>query len=41
MFGVTTNNLCKNIGWAKKGIFSFSYVPLNILSSAGIVLFFL
>jgi len=39
MFGVTTNSLLKNIGWAKKGIFSFSYVPLNILSAAGVVLF--
>lgn len=39
MFGVTTNNLWKNIGWAKKGILSFSYVPLNILSSSAIVLF--
>jgi len=38
MFGVTTNNLLKNIGWAKKGIFSFSYVPLNILSVSGILL---
>ncbi len=39
MFGVTTNSLLKNIGWAKKGIFSFSYVPLNILSTAGFTLF--
>jgi dolichol-phosphate mannosyltransferase len=39
MFGVTTNNLAKNIGWAKKGIFSFSYVPLNLLSTAGFALF--
>jgi dolichol-phosphate mannosyltransferase len=26
------------VGWAKKGIFSFSYVPLNILSFAGTLL---
>lgn len=39
MFGVTTNSLFKNIGWAKKGIFSFSYVPLNILSACGVGLF--
>lgn len=39
MFGVTTNNLWKNIGWAKKGILSFSYVPLTILSVAGVILF--
>ena len=36
MFGVTTNSFWKNIGWAKKGILSFSNVPLNILSVAGI-----
>jgi polyisoprenyl-phosphate glycosyltransferase len=32
MFGVTTNNLIKNIAWARKGIFSFSYVPLELIS---------
>lgn len=40
-FGHTTNNIFKNIGWAKKGIFSFSYVPLNILSAFGWVMLFL
>jgi dolichol-phosphate mannosyltransferase len=39
MFGVTTNSLLKNIGWAKKGILSFSNTPLNILSFAGTLLF--
>ncbi|MBK5276313.1 MAG: epimerase, partial [Desulfuromonadales bacterium] len=39
MFGVTTNSLLKNIGWAKKGILSFSNTPLNILSFAGTILF--
>jgi dolichol-phosphate mannosyltransferase len=39
MFGVTTNSLLKNLGWAKKGILSFSKVPLNLLSSGGLVLF--
>ncbi len=39
MFGETTNNLRKNIGWAKKGIFSFSNVPLTMLSFVGTVLF--
>ena len=38
MFGRTTNSLLKNLGWAKKGILSFSYVPLDILSSSAIVL---
>ncbi|MBU1177532.1 MAG: glycosyltransferase family 2 protein [Patescibacteria group bacterium] len=32
MFGQTTNNLIKNIRWAKKGIFSFSYLPLELIS---------
>lgn len=41
MFGVTTNSFWKNIGWAKKGILSFSYVPLSVLSSVAIVLFVL
>lgn len=39
MFGTTTNSLIKNIGWAKKGILSFSNTPLNILSFFGSVLF--
>jgi dolichol-phosphate mannosyltransferase len=39
MFGRSTNSLLKNIGWAKKGILSFSNTPLNILSFFGIVLF--
>ena len=36
MFGVSTNNLSKNIEWAKKGIFSFSNVPLTMLTTAGV-----
>ncbi|HTL71244.1 MAG TPA: glycosyltransferase family 2 protein [Candidatus Eisenbacteria bacterium] len=32
MFGRSTNNLWKNVRWAKKGIFSFSYVPLELIS---------
>lgn len=38
MFGVSTNNLRKNIWWAKKGIFSFSYLPLEIMSYMGFFL---
>jgi nucleoside-diphosphate-sugar epimerase/glycosyltransferase involved in cell wall biosynthesis len=38
MFGVSTNNWRKNIWWAKKGIFSFSFVPLEMLSYAGLIL---
>ena len=35
MFGVSTNNWIKNIGWAKKGIFSFSRMPLHVLTAIG------
>ena len=35
MFGVSTNNWIKNIGWAKKGIFSFSRIPLHMLTAIG------
>lgn len=38
MFGVTTNNWRKNIGWARKAIFSFSYVPLELLTYVGAAL---
>jgi dolichol-phosphate mannosyltransferase len=41
MFGRSTNNLMKNIGWAKKGILSFSNVPLTMLSVAGTLLLLL
>ena len=39
-FGRTTNSIFKNLGWAKKGIFSFSYVPLNMLSAFGWAMLF-
>lgn len=32
MFGRTTNSMLKNLGWARKAIFSFSYVPLEIIT---------
>ena len=35
MFGKSSNNLFKNIGWAKKGIFSFSRKPLDMLTTFG------
>jgi polyisoprenyl-phosphate glycosyltransferase len=38
MFGVSTNNLLKNIEWAKKGIFSFSNTPLTMLTTLGVVM---
>jgi dolichol-phosphate mannosyltransferase len=31
-FGRTTNSLLKNFGWARKAIFSFSYVPLDLIT---------
>jgi dolichol-phosphate mannosyltransferase len=38
MFGHSTNNLIRNLGWAKKGILSFSNTPLNLLSLMGTLL---
>ena len=32
MFGKTTNSLIKNLRWARKGIFSFSYLPLELIT---------
>lgn len=32
MFGATTNSLIKNLGWARKAIFSFSYIPLDMIT---------
>lgn len=32
MFGRTTNSLLKNLGWARKAIFSFSYIPLDFIT---------
>jgi glycosyltransferase involved in cell wall biosynthesis len=37
MFGRSTNNLISNFRWAKKGIFSFSYIPLEMISIAALV----
>lgn len=39
MFGKTTNSLFKNLNWATKGIFSFSYVPLQIISLFSSIVF--
>lgn len=38
MFGRSTNSMVKNLGWAKKGILSFSRTPLDLLTFAGISL---
>ena len=32
MFGVTTNNMLRNLGWARKAILSFSYAPLDLIT---------
>ncbi len=41
MFGKTTNSLLKNINWATKGILSFSYVPLQIITMISFIVFFI
>jgi polyisoprenyl-phosphate glycosyltransferase len=38
MFGRSTNSMLKNLGWAKKGILSFSRTPLDVLTFSGIAL---
>jgi polyisoprenyl-phosphate glycosyltransferase len=37
-FGRSTNSLLRNLGWAKKGILSFSNTPLNMMTFAGAAL---
>jgi dolichol-phosphate mannosyltransferase len=37
MFGRTTNSLLKNIGWARRAIVSFSYLPLDLIAWAGLI----
>jgi dolichol-phosphate mannosyltransferase len=32
MFGRTTNSLLKNLAWARQGILSFSYIPLDLIT---------
>jgi glycosyltransferase involved in cell wall biosynthesis len=32
MFGVTTNNFRRNLGWARRAIVSFSYAPLDAIT---------
>ena len=34
-YGKSTNNFVKNIGWAKRGIFSFTKFPLHLLTILG------
>lgn len=37
MFGTTTNSLIKNLGWARRAIVSFSYVPLDLIAWLALV----
>ncbi|HEX4743711.1 MAG TPA: glycosyltransferase family 2 protein [Candidatus Limnocylindria bacterium] len=41
MFGRTTNSLVKNLGWARKAIFSFSYAPLDLITVLAVATVFL
>jgi glycosyltransferase involved in cell wall biosynthesis len=38
MFGRTTNSLLRNIGWARRAIFSFSYAPLDFITLLAFVM---
>ena len=37
LFGRSTNNFWSNLRWARRGIFSFSYVPLEMISAAALL----
>ena len=39
LIGKSNLNFLNNLGWAKKGILSFSNVPLTMLTTAGVLLF--
>jgi len=32
LFGTTTNSVFRNLGWARKAIFSFSYAPIDVMT---------
>jgi dolichol-phosphate mannosyltransferase len=40
-YGHSTNSVIKNVQWAKKGIFSFTYLPLELMGYAGGIIMFL
>ena len=40
-YGVSTNNIFSNIRWAKNGIFSFSFIPLEFVSYLSFLVIFL
>ncbi len=37
MFGTTTNNFRKNLGWARRAIVSFSYAPLDLITGLAMI----
>ncbi|HMC22730.1 MAG TPA: glycosyltransferase family 2 protein [Thermoanaerobaculia bacterium] len=39
-FGETTNSLLRNLGWARKAIFSFSYAPLELITMLALITVF-
>ena len=39
-FGETTNSLRRNLGWARKAIFSFSYAPLELITMLALITVF-
>lgn len=41
MFGKTTNSFLRNFQWATKGILSFSYVPLQLMTLLSLLVFLL
>jgi glycosyltransferase involved in cell wall biosynthesis len=41
MFGRSTNNLVSNLRWARKAIFSFTYIPLEMISAGALFVSFL
>jgi len=38
MFGVTTNSVFRNLGWARKALFSFSYAPIDVMTGLAITI---
>lgn len=37
MFGRTTNSFFGNLAWARKGIFSFSYIPIDVITILAVI----
>jgi len=38
MFGTTTNSLLRNLAWARKAIFSFSYAPIDVMTALAVAI---